>query len=158
MYFRDEDYLVFDDKFGVSANHLDIIPTRVYDDVTSLTERDIPVLERMFELGKAEFARRQIPPFDSKLLDMDDFLVAGFNYPVSVKHLHLHMVLPPFSHQRVFQYPRWHPFVKVIADLRNFGCVRTYTEFPNEEAGKVEYNRAMDGHHAIQRLLESGGS
>jgi len=51
VHYRDTEYLVFDDKFGVSDNHFDIIPTAVMDDITVLTREHIPMLERMFELG-----------------------------------------------------------------------------------------------------------
>src|SRR5690606_21126114 len=37
VHFRNENFLVFDDKFGVSDIHLQAIPTRVIDDITALT-------------------------------------------------------------------------------------------------------------------------
>lgn len=75
--------------------------------------------------------------------------MAGYNFPVSVKHLHLHMVLPPFKHEKVFQYPRWHPHEKVLKDLEEFGEVRDYERYPNEEEGAAEYARAMKGHSEL---------
>jgi len=161
VYHRDDDFLVFDDKFGVSSHHLDVIPTKVYADLTSLTAESIPMLERLYELGKQEFIRRQIPLFsptdDGKEapLNLDDFIVSGYNYPVSVKHLHLHMVLPPFRHEKVFQYPRFHPHKKVIADLKRYGKVKTYSEFPDDQEGKEHYASAMEKHQIVSKLMNS---
>jgi len=165
VHYRDKEFIVFDDKFGVSSNHLDVIPTVVYADLTSLTSAEIPMLERLYELGKQEFLRRRLslfanfqrdqhssgaaaddglPPFD-----IDTMIVAGYNFPVSVKHLHLHMVLPPFTHEKVFQYPRWHPHAKVISDLKKYGCVHTYAEFPDDAAGEATYDEAIAHHRLV---------
>jgi len=76
-------------------------------------------------------------------------VTAGYNYPVSVKHLHLHMVLPPFRHAKVFGYPRWHAHQKVIADLKQHGRVVTYAEAPLEAEGAAEYARAMQTHKIV---------
>lgn len=154
VHYRDDDFVVFDDKFGVSTNHLDIIPTKVFEDITSLRAEHIPMLERMYELGKKELLRRNIPfvelfQKDSSNFSFDDFIVSGYNFPVSVKHLHLHMVCPPFSHEKVFQYPRWHPHHKVIKDLKTFGRVKTYSETPDEDEGKASYAIAMERHRAV---------
>eukprot|EP00698_Gefionella_okellyi_P008026 TRINITY_DN1971_c0_g1_i2.p1 TRINITY_DN1971_c0_g1~~TRINITY_DN1971_c0_g1_i2.p1 ORF type:complete len:171 (-),score=37.89 TRINITY_DN1971_c0_g1_i2:28-540(-) len=147
VYYRDDDYVVFDDKFGVSKNHLDIIPTAVYDDILSLNASHVPLLERMFELGLKEFERRQDPLFAGK--DLREFVTAGYNFPVSVKHLHLHMVLPPFAHAKVFQYPRWHSHAKVVRDLKEHGRVITYEQVPHDAEGQAEWQRAMDNHKAV---------
>ena len=72
-----------------------------------------------------------------------------YNFPVSVKHLHLHMVLPPFAHAKVFQYPRWHSHAKILSDLRTHGKVIPYADQPNDEEGKEEYGRAMRNHVAV---------
>ena len=80
---------------------------------------------------------------------MEDYVVAGYNFPVSVKHLHLHMVLPPFKHKKVFQYPRWHPHDKVVKDLETHGEVRDYERHPNEEEGTASYSRAMKLHSEV---------
>lgn len=142
--YRDDNYLVFNDKFGVSTDHLDIIPTKVIIDIQDLTKEDIPMLEKLYELGLKEFESRNLERFKGK--DLNDFITAGYNFPVSVKHLHLHMVLPPFTHKKVFQYPRWHNHKKVINDLKTYGKVQTYDKNPNEEEGKKEYDRAISNH------------
>lgn len=150
---RDAEFVVFNDKFPVSENHLDVIPTAVYADCTVLTAEHIPMLERLYELGKAEFRSRSLPWLPSDA-DLDSLITAGYNYPVSVKHLHLHMVLPPFRHEKVFQYPRWHSHQKVIADLKTKGKVQLYCDSPNDAEGAAEYQRAMDNSARAQKMLE----
>jgi hypothetical protein len=66
--------------------------------------------------------------------NIDEFISAGYNYPVSVKHLHVHMMVPPFKHNKILQYPRWHPHSKVIDDLKRLGKVQIYEQNPNETA------------------------
>src|SRR5690606_30515333 len=108
------------------------------EDITKLTEKHIPLLEDLFRLGIEEFKRRNIKEFEGK--NLEDLVVAGYNFPVSVKHLHLHLVLPPFKHRKVFQYPRWHSHKKVVSDLKKHGRVITYEEKPNDKEGEEEYN------------------
>jgi hypothetical protein len=43
---RDEHIIVFNDKFGVSDVHIDVIPTWVVEDITHLTKDDIPMVKR----------------------------------------------------------------------------------------------------------------
>lgn len=149
--YRDNDFLVFDDKFGVSDNHLDIIPTQVIPDITELDASHIPMLEKLYQLGIEEFERRNLPTEQFGTVDQYHSLAtSGYNYPVSVKHLHLHMVLPPFKHRKVFQYPRWHSHKKVISDLKLYGKVRTYDKEPNDSEGAAEYQRAIDNHDTME--------
>jgi diadenosine tetraphosphate (Ap4A) HIT family hydrolase len=95
--FRNDDFLVFDDKYGVSENHLDVIPTKVITDISSLTDLDIPMLEGLYNHGLNEFKSRQNVKEKFGDENLDDYITAGYNFPVSVAHLHLHMVLPPFK-------------------------------------------------------------
>lgn len=106
----------------MSSNHLDIIPVVVIDDVLSLNSSHIEMLDNMYKLGLDEMKRRiaskqntHIGLFDAN--NLEDYVVAGYNFPVSVKHLHLHFVLPPFTHEKVFQYPRWHSHKKVRTSI-----------------------------------------
>ena len=41
VHYRDDKYIVFDDKFGVSDNHLDIIPIEVIKDITVLKKEHV---------------------------------------------------------------------------------------------------------------------
>ncbi len=104
------------------------------------------MLQQMFKLGLLEFKSRPNVQENFDVNRLEEFVVGGYNFPVSVKHLHLHMVLPPFKHKKVFQYPRWHSHAKIISDLETHGRVITYDEVPNDEEGAQEYNRAMQLH------------
>jgi len=155
VHYRDDEILVFDDKFGVSDNHLDVIPTAVYDDMTVLTAEHIPMLELMYKRGRDEFLKRKVPWLEGQ--NIDDFISSGYNYPVSVKHLHIHMILPPFKHHKILQYPRWHNHRKVIADLKAKGKVQLYDKHPNDAEGKAEYDRAMDNEKRALELIAKLG-
>jgi len=144
---RTESVVVFHDKFPVSDAHLEIIPTKAITDITELTKADIPMLKGLYSAGLTELKNLDLSRFAGK--NLDDFVVAGFNYPVSIPHLHLHMVLPPFTHEKVFQYPRWHSFNKVIAELEKYGAVRTYDKHENESEWKISYNKALEDHKAF---------
>jgi diadenosine tetraphosphate (Ap4A) HIT family hydrolase len=145
--YRDDDHVVFNDKFGVSENHLDIIPVEVIEDISSLGVEHVPLLEKLYELGLKEFESRNIELYKGK--DLRPYITAGYNFPVSVKHLHLHMVLPPFKHHKVFQYPRWHSHEKIVNDLKTHGKAILYSDAPNEAEGTEEYNRAIRNHNSV---------
>ena len=162
--YRDAQTIVFDDKYACSPDHLDVIPCEVFEDIRVLTREHVPMLERLYELGRAEFLSRNIAWIhiakqegQGAQFDIDALITAGYNYPVSVKHLHLHCVLPPFTHAKVFQYPRWHSHAKVLRDLREHGAVRLYADHPNDAEGAAEHQRAMDNWEKVnrwQRLAE----
>jgi diadenosine tetraphosphate (Ap4A) HIT family hydrolase len=164
VHHRDAHLIVFDDKYPVSDNHLDIIPTEVYADCTTLGREHIHMLEQLYAAGRREMASREIPwlaaataASDAPETVLDSFLTCGYNYPVSVLHLHLHMVLPPFRHEKVFDRggPRWHSHAKVLADLREYGAVRTYKEYPNAAECETEYQRAMNNSAKAQKIIAS---
>eukprot|EP00455_Lapot_gusevi_P017581 TRINITY_DN1943_c0_g1_i1.p1 TRINITY_DN1943_c0_g1~~TRINITY_DN1943_c0_g1_i1.p1 ORF type:complete len:241 (-),score=76.83 TRINITY_DN1943_c0_g1_i1:77-799(-) len=141
VHHRCEKYLVFNDKFGVSKYHVDVIPCEVFADVSALNGSHVTMLEEMYQLGLQHMRNQHVDYLQGH--DLEDVLVAGYNFPVSVKHLHLHMVLPPFTHEKVFQYPRWHSHAKVVRDLREHGRVIPYQEAPNDEEGAAVYNKAI---------------
>jgi len=156
---RTDEFLVFDDKYGVSDNHLDVIPIAVIPDILSLRAEHIPVVEQLYQLGLQEFERRlaqssnkAITLFKGK--NLNDYIVAGYNLPVSVKHLHLHIVLPPFTHEKVFQYPRWHSQSKIVNDLKKHGRVIPYSEQPHDEEGAAVYNKLIKEHREFSALLQ----
>jgi len=151
VHYRDEKVLVFDDKFGVSDNHIDVIPIAVYEDVTVLTAAHVPLLEEMYATGKKQLESRNLPWLKGQ--DIDAFISSGYNFPVSVKHLHVHMILPPFKHNKILQYPRWHNHHKVVADLKKDGKVHLYNEHPNETEGKAEYDRAMKNQEKALEII-----
>ncbi len=78
-----------------------------------------------------------------------------FNYPVSIYHLHLHLALPPFNHMNCFRYPRFHPYEKVLKDLKMHGRVITYTERPNEEEGDAWWNKFVkENHQEVTSMID----
>ncbi|KAL0481096.1 histidine triad nucleotide-binding protein [Acrasis kona] len=147
VFYRDENFLCFDDKFGCSDNHIDVIPVEVIEDISFLNKSHIPMLEKLYELGQREFKNRNVKLPEGKTLE--EYTFAGYNHPVSVKHLHLHMVLPPFKHAKVMLYPRWHPHKKVIQDLETHGRVILYSEKPNEQEGEEDRRTAMTAHNTM---------
>jgi hypothetical protein len=62
------------------------------------------------------------------------------------------MAIPPYKHQKVFQYPRWHSYSKVLKDLEVYGTVKTYDNFPNEEEGEKEYQRVLMTNEKISNI------
>jgi hypothetical protein len=56
------------------------------------------------------------------------------------------MVLPPYSHKKCFSTGRWHSFKKVINDLKEYGEVRLYSDYPNEEEVKNVHSKIMSFH------------
>jgi len=158
--FRNDHFVVFDDKFGVSDNHLDVIPTQVIADICALTADHIAMLEELYKLGVDEMQRRLKVKYNKAIQlyegkHLEDYIVAGYNYPVSVKHLHLHIVLPPFTHEKVFQYPRWHSHKKVLQDLKTHGKVIPYAEKPNDEEGLGVYNKAIAQSREMLELMKT---
>eukprot|EP01119_Soliformovum_irregulare_P023443 TRINITY_DN8177_c0_g1_i5.p1 TRINITY_DN8177_c0_g1~~TRINITY_DN8177_c0_g1_i5.p1 ORF type:complete len:276 (-),score=51.39 TRINITY_DN8177_c0_g1_i5:1-828(-) len=120
---RDEEMLIFEDKFKISKYHLDAIPIRVIEDITHLTSTDVPLLERMYKRGMD--CLREMTRDDPlwKTRDVEDHAIVGFNLPVSVYHLHCHMVLPPLLHYDAFKFPRFYPYSKVISQLKSNGTI-----------------------------------
>jgi len=141
---RDAEIIVLEDKYPCSEHHIDVIPTRQIFDITNLKKEDIPMLQQLYSKG-VEVLSKKIGKIDP------DAIFAGFNHPVSIAHLHLHIIVPPFSHEKVLQYPRWHPLKKVVNDLTTHGTVQTYDKFPNQAAGDEEYARAMSIHKGVTR-------
>src|SRR5437868_4923412 len=106
----------------MSDVHLIIVPTRDISDITRLTSADTALLLHM-----ADVARRQLR-YDRADIDA----VVGFNFPVSVHHLHLHVALPPFKHRRVCEVDRWYNLTHCVDELRVRGRVRLWSEWESE--------------------------
>jgi diadenosine tetraphosphate (Ap4A) HIT family hydrolase len=153
--YRDSNYIIFDDKFPVSDNHIDIIPCDVYTDISVLNKQHIPLLQRLYELGKEELLKRNIINGLINANNIDSYISAGYNYPVSVKHLHLHMMVPPYKHEKILQYPRWHSHTKVINDLNAKGKVQLYSEVPDLIEGPKEQARAIENDKRIKQSMEN---
>lgn len=147
--YRDDNIMVFDDKFGVSKHHIDVIPIEVIEDISNLDGSHVDLIEKMYKVGKQMLVDRKVELYEG--YNMDDLLVCGFNWPVSVKHLHLHLVLPPFFHRNCFKSARWHSYSKVINDLKTHGKVLMYKDHPNDEEVKGEYDRAFAIHDMLTK-------
>jgi len=148
---RTDEIIVFDDKFPVGDNHIDVIPTQVYVDISVLGREHIPILEKLYESGKREILRRNLSWLNDD--NFIDWVSAGYNFPVSVKHLHLHMMVPPYKHEKILQYPRWHSHEKVVRDLKEKGKVVLYSEVENKEEGEGEQIRAVANSKKITEIL-----
>mmetsp|Transcript_11033 Transcript_11033/g.41126 ORF Transcript_11033/g.41126 Transcript_11033/m.41126 type:complete len:280 (+) Transcript_11033:339-1178(+) len=166
--FRTGETAGWSDKFGVSRNHLDVVSEEPILDITTLDESHVKLLGKMYMNGLKELEQRdevqrmlkrvrshvsKTTEGPQKQITLHDLVTTGYNYPVSVKHLHLHMVLPPFKHRKVFEYPRWHSHTKVVKDLETDNKVTLYQDAPNEEEGAAEYTRAMQNHDLICEAL-----
>jgi hypothetical protein len=106
------------------------------------------------------------PLFESK--NIEDFIIAGFNYPgsfgqlclcsffflllVTIEQLHLHVALPPYVHTNVWQYPRFHSYQKVLADLAQHKKVLTYDVTENKDEWQQTYDFAMKGTYHLIRV------
>eukprot|EP00011_Vannellida_sp_DIVA3-517-6-12_P003859 CAMPEP_0114611200 /NCGR_PEP_ID=MMETSP0168-20121206/3990_1 /TAXON_ID=95228 ORGANISM="Vannella sp., Strain DIVA3 517/6/12" /NCGR_SAMPLE_ID=MMETSP0168 /ASSEMBLY_ACC=CAM_ASM_000044 /LENGTH=275 /DNA_ID=CAMNT_0001822159 /DNA_START=37 /DNA_END=861 /DNA_ORIENTATION=- len=128
---REDECLVFRDKFPVAEVHLQCIPTMLGIEDASFLAPPLLATAEAISLCKRmrEVALDTIKEEVSSLLDVsrlrqpfERYVVLGFNLPVSVRHLHLHAAFPPLHNvEGTFRYPRFHPFDKVIADLERDG-------------------------------------
>ena len=141
-------------QFGTSNNHLDCIPAEPFVDISVLDASHIPMLNMLQQLAREELQSRNLPwlPKDEPI---DDLITYGYNFPVSVKHLHLHAVLSPYFHDAVFTAGRWHSHDKVIRDLKQFGRVRLYSDLfaANDAEAIAESNAVVARAHALSRRL-----
>jgi len=148
IHYRDCTIVAFDDKFGVSEHHIDVIPTEEIVDITCLTEKHIPLIEQLYRIGLHVLQRRNIPYFDERLVS------AGYNYPVSVKQLHLHMTLPPYKHSKILQKGRWLTHHKVLHDLKTYGRVRLYSEYDPDASESFEaHQKAMENWKEVKQIM-----
>ena len=123
--------LVVQDAFPLSVVYLQAIPRQPLADLRALDRRHVELLEEMHAAGRrAAIARVAAHPLLSAVASADDVeaaIICGFNFPVAVAHLHLHVVLPPFFHSqhlRTFLPPRFQPFDEVLRALREHGSWR----------------------------------
>ncbi len=85
--YEDSEYLCFVDRRPVSTHHYLVMPRQHIPDPKTLTANDIPVVERMTEIGKQVLGDREGNIDEARL---------GFHWPpfLLVKHLHLHIISP----------------------------------------------------------------
>eukprot|EP01127_Copromyxa_protea_P012529 TRINITY_DN3287_c0_g3_i2.p1 TRINITY_DN3287_c0_g3~~TRINITY_DN3287_c0_g3_i2.p1 ORF type:complete len:582 (-),score=102.23 TRINITY_DN3287_c0_g3_i2:56-1801(-) len=158
VHFKNEDVIVFDDVFGVSSlAHILIISVKAIVDITNLTDEDLPLILDMYDKGIIVLKKilGENPMWNDLKLPLEEYVTAGFNYPISVPQLHLHMAVPPYKHSQVWTYPRWHSYQKVVNDLASLGRVKTYAEMSDDAEGKAVYEKAMKDHNTIKVLIDS---
>jgi len=145
--YRDELIVIFEDKFKISDIHLDAIPVDPIVDISHITALHIPLIERLYHKGIEVLNEmvKDIPLYSNKKIE--DILITGFNLPVSVQHLHLHLVLPPLYNVNSFKHPRFHPYSKVHQDLLAHGKVVSYHAAPDPVAGELYYQQHVSKPH-----------
>uniref|UniRef100_A0A131Z375 Adenosine 5'-monophosphoramidase HINT3 n=1 Tax=Rhipicephalus appendiculatus TaxID=34631 RepID=A0A131Z375_RHIAP len=87
LLYQDEDYVVFSDIHPASTHHYLIVPKKHVKDTKSLTRSDIPLVNRLVEIGKQVLEQRG---------GSMDSCRMGFHWPpfTSISHLHLHVIAP----------------------------------------------------------------
>lgn len=86
------------------------------------------------------------------------------------------MALPPYKHEKVFIYPRWHPHDKVVQDLELHGkvcnhsashCssfkwylfqVRLYHEFPDDDQARQYKETIMLKHKEMLSIVQNSAN
>ena len=72
------------------------------------------MIEHMYLTAMEILEERRILRFHGK--NLTDYVIAGFNDPVTVYHLHLHVVLPPLRYLDALEV-RWSPLPPCISLL-----------------------------------------
>lgn len=87
LLFQDEEYAVFNDIHPAAKHHYLVIPRKHIRDPKSLTYTDIPLIQKLCEVGKRVLQQRG---GDAESLRL------GFHWPPfnSVPHLHMHVISP----------------------------------------------------------------
>ena len=85
--YEDSDYVCFVDRSPASTHHYLVVPRAHVRDPRDLTAADIPVVERMAEIGQQVLEER------GGNMETARF---GFHWPpfILVRHLHLHIIGP----------------------------------------------------------------
>ncbi|XP_068433860.1 adenosine 5'-monophosphoramidase HINT3-like isoform X2 [Clinocottus analis] len=120
----DEKLLCFRDITPGAAHHYLVIPRTHIDNCKCLQAADIPLVERMVEMGWSVLKK-------TKLRNLDDVRI-GFHIPPfsSVPHLHLHVLAPAseMTFKSQLHYgPQSHWFItvdKVLSQLKTRGKVK----------------------------------
>ncbi|KAL0270600.1 UNVERIFIED_CONTAM: hypothetical protein PYX00_007955 [Menopon gallinae] len=88
--FEDHELLAFPDIKPAAKHHYLVVPKRHIKDVRELNKDNIPLLQRMIELGHKVLEEQGADIRDSRF---------GFHWPPfhSISHLHLHAISPASS-------------------------------------------------------------
>ncbi|XP_029281208.1 histidine triad nucleotide-binding protein 3-like [Cottoperca gobio] len=120
----DDDLFCFRDMKPGATHHYLVVPRTHIDNCKSLQADDVPLVERMVEMGRSVLEK-------NKVMDMNDFRM-GFHLPPfsSVPHLHLHALAPAsqMNFKSQLHYgPQSHWFItvdKVLSQLKTCGKVK----------------------------------
>jgi hypothetical protein len=63
------------------------------------------------------------------------------------------MNLPPYIHEKFFSTERWHPYKKVMNDLKSFGKVKLYEKFPNQNEIDENYKKLYFYHNKYLKKI-----
>lgn len=146
--------VVIDDIYGISRDHLLAIPSPSYgvlEDITHLNASHIEMLQGLHKLAVSVLMAR----YSVKELIIP-YMRAGFNVPVSVRRLHMHVVLPPYTHAEIFDNggPRWNAFDDVIEMLRLDRRVTVNTVATAKSL--AYYEEAMKAHLEVVHIYDDG--
>jgi len=113
---EDDQFVVVHQKFGVSKLHLTMVPTLPIPSLVGLDGSHV----EMLRVGLA----RSMQVIEERTEGKQQGEVrAGFVFPQAVEQVQLHVIAPPFQHERLFAPPRWHSFDDVIRALECDGHI-----------------------------------
>lgn len=119
-FYQDDKICIFDDKYPAAQYHLLAVPIEPIIDITCLNRDHLPLLKYLYEKSIETIKSMLI---SDNIIYKNEDIKAGFNIPVSVDHLHLHIILEPIKIQGGFVPPRFHLFDKVYNDIITHGHV-----------------------------------
>mmetsp|Transcript_14741 Transcript_14741/g.18651 ORF Transcript_14741/g.18651 Transcript_14741/m.18651 type:complete len:232 (-) Transcript_14741:7-702(-) len=134
--YRDGSIVVFDSKFPMSRFQWNVIPCQHIESVVELRATHLELLDQMYKAGHAVISK--ILQQDGHLWDASEGIYFGYNYPPSVPHLHLYIVVCPVvlddPEQSLFPFPRSIPHQQVMDDLKEHGRVLVGNERNDKES------------------------
>eukprot|EP01028_Stygiella_incarcerata_P010368 TRINITY_DN533_c0_g1_i5.p1 TRINITY_DN533_c0_g1~~TRINITY_DN533_c0_g1_i5.p1 ORF type:complete len:223 (-),score=35.25 TRINITY_DN533_c0_g1_i5:73-741(-) len=149
--FRDDEVMIIEDKYKVGKEHLLCIPTREIPDISHLRgKEDLQMLKKLQDVGMDVLIHKikrekKFPP--AVIGSLNEHVIQGFSFPVSVYQLHLHMCVPPLRHLNLFGPPRFHHFSQIIHDLEVFGVVKTFAALEDEAREKKKHKSLVINRH-----------
>ena len=91
LVYEDADYVCFPDRSPKATHHYLVVPKRHISTPGALTADDIPLVEKMAQIGSQVLAEKGAPTTEGARF--------GFHWPpfILVKHLHMHVMSPETS-------------------------------------------------------------
>lgn len=113
--YRSFQLLVLKNSYPVGEKHVLVLPKSTFYDIRQLRKRDVTLLEKMYQKG-----------LESLQVEANTPVACGFSYPSDYNHLHLHLVVPPFTSLKLFQRHVFYPLPEVQVQLQRKGLVRPH--------------------------------